>query len=213
MRDGAVAAYARRPVNPHRMAALETYAGPTVLDVGCGNGAYVAALLPDRQAFGADWEALPSWAEHPGRFAVALADRLPFADACFDTVSCFETLEHLPDPGRGLEEIRRVAHSSVILSVPNCEVSPAQRASGHIYHHWIDPTHVNFWTFDEFLALVQASGLAVVEANRVNAVDLRPLVAEAWASTPLTRRAVRGLLKLKKQREYAMTTLVVARPV
>ncbi len=213
MTDTAVAAYVRRPVNPYRLRALQTHAGSSVLDVGCGNGAYVSALQDGRTTFGLDWQPLPTWASMPGRFAVGLADQLPFSDDSFDTVSCFETLEHLADPQRGLAELGRVARRTVILTVPNCEISRGQRASGLVYHHWVDPTHRNFWSFEEFVDLVAAAGFRVVESARINEIDLRPLVAEAWTNHPVTARLVRGALKLKKQRRYAMTTLVVARPV
>lgn len=212
MTSGAVAAYAHRPINRHRLAALQQHAGQRVLDVGCGNGAYVDALLPERDVIGVDWATLPVWKQHPSRFVVGLADALPFVDASFDTASCFETLEHLPDPARALAELRRVARSNVILTVPNCEVSPGQRSSGLIYHHWIDPTHRNFWSHDEFLALVRENALDVLVAERVNATDLRALITEAYTSKPWTARVLRTALRFLKHRPYEMTTLVVAVP-
>lgn len=213
MTEEAVAAYVSRPVNPHRLGALGAHAGHRVLDVGCGNGAYVHALLPEHDTVGLDWARLQSWDETPERFVVGSAQDLPFADDSFDTVACFETLEHLPDPAKALRELRRVARSTVIMTVPNCEVSAGQKASGLIFHHWIDPTHRNFWTHKDFLDLVAVLGFEVVEASRVNEIDLRPLVAEAYASRPALARLVRLALKLPKQRSYGMTTLVVARPV
>lgn len=211
--EAAVAAYVSRPLNPHRLAALQAHAGNRVLDVGCGNGAYVEALLPHRETFGVDWSTFPSWAGRTGRFAVGLADRLPFRDKSFDTVSCFETLEHLEDPTLGLTELHRVARSTVILTVPNCEVTAGQRASGLIYHHWIDPTHRSFWTFPEFVSLVQDSGFEIISSSRINEIDLRPLVAEAWGGARLGGQVLKAVLKLRKQRRYGMTSLVVARPV
>jgi ubiquinone/menaquinone biosynthesis C-methylase UbiE len=207
-----VAAYVSRPVNPHRLAALEAHAGDRVLDVGCGNGAYVEALLPQRDTFGVDWTSFPSWSGRQDRFAVGLADRLPFRDKSFDTVSCFETLEHLEDPTLGLRELRRVARATVILTVPNCEVTAGQRASGLIYHHWIDPTHRSFWTFSQIVSLVQESGFQIISSSLINEIDLRPLVAEAWGGGRLGEKLVKAALTLKKQRRYGMTSLVVARP-
>jgi ubiquinone/menaquinone biosynthesis C-methylase UbiE len=211
--EAAVAAYVSRPVNPHRLAALKAHAGHRVLDVGCGNGAYVEALLPDRDTVGVDWTTFSSWAGQAGRFVVGLADRLPFQDNSFDTVSCFETLEHLEDPVLGLRELRRVARTTVILTVPNCEVTAGQRASGLIYHHWIDPTHRSFWSLPEFVSLVQDAGFQIVSSSRINEVDLRPLVAEAWGAGRVGEKLLRAALRLRRQRPYGMTSLVVARPV
>ncbi|MCH7553531.1 MAG: class I SAM-dependent methyltransferase, partial [Chloroflexi bacterium] len=46
---------------------------------------------------------------------------LPYPDGTFDTVTCFEVLEHLPFEHfkRALSELYRVARSTVILSLPD----------------------------------------------------------------------------------------------
>ena len=47
--------------------------------------------------------------------------KMPFADNSFDTVCCFQVLEHLPFENfeEGLKEIFRVAKNAVVLSLPN----------------------------------------------------------------------------------------------
>lgn len=94
----------------------------TLLDVGCGNGAFLNAL-PDRyKAVGLDSskEAL----KHV-RAETVLGDmaNLPFEDASFDVVACLEVLEHLPFNvfEKALEEIQRVSRKYIIVSVPNGE--------------------------------------------------------------------------------------------
>ena len=44
---------------------------------------------------------------------------LPFGDRSFDLVVCLEVLEHLPEPMRALRELRRVAGTGCLLSVPH----------------------------------------------------------------------------------------------
>src|SRR4051794_36103875 len=105
--------YEQRPVNPDRLAALRTHAGGTVLDVGCGNGSYVFELT-DRHVIGADYAAFGSWGTKRSRFVVAAANHLPFRDSTFETVSCFETLEHLDDAEAALQEFARVSSRNVI---------------------------------------------------------------------------------------------------
>jgi O-antigen biosynthesis protein len=42
---------------------------------------------------------------------------LPFDDASFDVISSFETIEHIEDPGRTLDELRRVLRPDGLLAV------------------------------------------------------------------------------------------------
>lgn len=99
----------------------------SILDVGCGNGYFVNALL----------------AAHPGRFdRVVGLDRsetalrhvraeavrgsiteLPFANDSFDLVTCLEVLEHLScdDYVQALSELNRVSTRYLLITVPNAQ--------------------------------------------------------------------------------------------
>jgi ubiquinone/menaquinone biosynthesis C-methylase UbiE len=82
------------------------------LDLGCGTGRNLPALPPGVRAVGLD----PSQAvlqrarrRAPGTPLVqGRAEALPFRDGCFDTVVSGLVLCTVPDPVRGLGEVRRV---------------------------------------------------------------------------------------------------------
>jgi SAM-dependent methyltransferase len=76
--------------------------GRKILDLGCGLGPHREALAKR----GAIWIGL----DLTGRACTVIADsgRLPFCDGSFDGVLCSAVLEHLPEPGISLEEMRRV---------------------------------------------------------------------------------------------------------
>lgn len=99
------------------VAALAGVSG-VVVDVGCGNGAYVGRLRndrPDLRVLGVDLSVgmLAGLRASTGHQAVAATDAaaLPLADASVDAALAMHMLYHLPDPGRGAAELRRVVRS------------------------------------------------------------------------------------------------------
>ncbi len=88
-----------------------------MLEVGCGvlrlEGVW-------GKYFGSDISiACGRHGEGVARFSTASAEALPFVTGSFDLVLSIFVLEHVPNPGKALEEIRRVARpGSVIILKP-----------------------------------------------------------------------------------------------
>ena len=94
----------------------------TILDVGCGNGAFLNSLSDSYQAIGLDssQEALKYVQTKTVKGDIAA---LPFESASFDLVTCLEVLEHLSCDAfdKALFELQRVSRKYIIISVPNAE--------------------------------------------------------------------------------------------
>ena len=99
-----------------------------VLDIGCGHGVLLERLQGARRphrAYGCDLSsAMCSRAasRNPGTAIVqAEAEELPFADDSFHHVFMVEVLEHVPEPGRALREVKRIlrAGGMFLVAVPN----------------------------------------------------------------------------------------------
>ena len=114
------------------LAAQWVRAGDRVLDCACGLGygtAMLASLSQGRSFLGVDLgaEAVAYALDNFGcgkrvSFRQGDAASLAFIANCsVDTVVCFETMEHLPDYRRFLQEARRILKPDgrIILSVPN----------------------------------------------------------------------------------------------
>ena len=137
----------------------------TFLDAGCGEGFVARALrqrLPDVRLVGFDFNPAAvrlAAAANPGTaFAAASIFALPFADAGFDVVGCFEVLEHQADPEPALLELARVARRAVVLSVPHepfFSLANAVRGKNlDVRPRGSDPDHRQLWTRAAFAAFV-----------------------------------------------------------
>ncbi len=99
-----------------------------VLDVGCGTGRAVKYFLETHPGLDVRGiEPVPALldqaARQPGipagRLVCGRGEALPFADQSFDAVCEFGVLHHVPDPGRVVREMTRVAKKAVFLSDGN----------------------------------------------------------------------------------------------
>ncbi len=140
-------------------------AGRRVLDAGCGT-AYGTSLLAEAGALevtGVDraGDVLACAREKmPATVVLAEADvtALPYEDGRFDLIVCFEVIEHLEDPGRALDEFRRVLSPAGVLAIssPNRDVYPPG-----------NPHHVHEYTPDE-LELELSQRFAFTSVERQN---------------------------------------------
>ncbi len=134
--------------------------GRRVLDVGCQAGSLPIALCKRGAAVtGVDVdEKLIEGARIRARghgvaptFAVAVAERLPFADASFDVVTFVDVIEHVADARAAVREIARVLRpgGTLYLFGPN-RLSPSllrsdphyQLAGVSVLPHWLGELYV-----------------------------------------------------------------------
>lgn len=98
--------------------------GGRLLEIGCGTG--WATLAFSHAGYAATGIDLADQFEAPG-CDLRVGDALdpPFPDDSFDAVVCHQCLEHVPDPRRALDQMRRVCRPGGVVAVvgPNL-VSP-----------------------------------------------------------------------------------------
>jgi ubiquinone/menaquinone biosynthesis C-methylase UbiE len=208
--------YSLRSANPTRLDALKKFGGKQILDVGCGTGSYVFKLGNEKKIEGTDYQEFDSWKEAPKLFKVANATNLPYDTGSFDTVSCFETLEHLSDPDGSLKEMYRVTRKNVILSVPNCVVPKVFLNSNLIYSHWNDPTHINFFNKKSFTELIEANGFKIEKFKFFNIVRIERMMRELLKSQSTINKIIFNKLILPgllKKNKYYISMLVIANKV
>ena len=159
---------------------LKATGAERMLDAGCGEGFVISYLLQGNDGLtitGIDCsleaieiarlmmqpvlsEACPELrrrVEGGVFFDVGDLREMPYDDDSFDLVMCLEVLEHLPDPHRGLCELRRVTSAHCLVSVPH---EPFFRATNflrgkHVPAWGRDPEHLQHWTAGQFRRLVE----------------------------------------------------------
>jgi len=129
------------------MAAQQHHVRGRLLDAGCGNQPFRDWYAPLAEEV-ICLDAAPL----PGVDVVGLADRLPFADASFDTLLVTEVLEHVGDAEVAVAEIHRVLRPGghALITVP-----------------YLYPTHEAPYDFRRFThfglsAILKRHGLEVV---------------------------------------------------
>lgn len=179
------------------LAALVPADARRVLDVGCGAGAFGAALRAQRgiEVFGIELfaDAAERAASRLDGVVVANLDEvaeLPFEERSFDAMVFGDVLEHLRDPHRLLRVLRRYLadDGTIVCSVPN--VKHWSVVFGLLIDdRWpyadaglLDRTHVHLFTLDEVGRMLDETGFDVrsvqVVHNHAMPATLTPLVAQ-----------------------------------
>jgi SAM-dependent methyltransferase len=145
----------------------------TILDVGCGNGAFLNSLPDGYQAIGLDFsrEAL-KYVKVKAIHGDVVA--LPFKSASFD-ITCLEVLEHLPSGvfERALLELQRVSKKYIIISVPDDEDLDFALVICPVCRCWYNPyRHVRSFDPEKLKTLFEHFALS--ELKEIGPLEPRP---------------------------------------
>ena len=172
------------PVRAEFVAARCALRGARVLDVGCGGGLMAEAIcragarvtavdLAPSMVEVARLHALEAGLDIDYRVAASGALLAEFAGA-FDVVTCMEMLEHVPEPGRTLDElsqllrpggalfvstINRTTHAFALAIVGAEYVAGMLPRGTHEYEKFIRPSELARWARGAGLDLLELAGL------------------------------------------------------
>ena len=154
-----------------------------VLDIGCGAG-YGSAELAHSATSVAGVDISPEAVEqarsaYPAanlQFLAASATAIPFPDASFDLITCFEVIEHIQDWELLLTEARRLLTpgGQFIVSTPNKAYYAESRTE-----IGPNPFHVHEFEYGEFTAALSSTFASVTlyAQNHVGALSFQPTQA------------------------------------
>lgn len=153
----------------------------TVLDVGCNEGGFGAALKYAKlmEVWGVEPDA-SSAAEARSKLDYVVEDifhiRNPIPDDYFDLVTFNDSLEHMPDPVVALELARKKLNSGgrILCCVPNmrhieCLEHLLLEKDWHYEEFGIrDRTHLKFYTRKSIERLFVDMGFSIIDVNFIN---------------------------------------------
>jgi methionine biosynthesis protein MetW len=151
--------------------------GSRVLDLGCGDGEFLAYLRDRRQCTGygveiADANVLACTRRGVNVVQLNLEEGLAlFEDQSFDVVLQIETLQHLRNTERMLRETVRVGRVGIV-SFPNFAHWPnrVQVAAGRmpvtrvLPYQWYDTPNIRVGTYADFEVLARKDGLRILDS-------------------------------------------------
>jgi SAM-dependent methyltransferase len=144
--------------------------GARLLDIGCGNGAFVTAA----RAWGWDAEGLDP---DPNAAAVGRATGLPitvgslpkvsYPDGSFAAVTMSHSIEHLHDPVAGLREIRRILQpgGTIWIDTPNLS-STGHKIFGAAWRGLEPPRHLVLFTATTLISTLFRAGFDQIREVR-----------------------------------------------
>lgn len=150
-----------------------------LLDLGSSDGetlGHIAELRPDLRLFAADAAGKPE--RYPAGCQFHRTDlekeRLPWADATMDAITCMHLVEHLRDLDLLLKECARLLKPGgrIYFETPHQKTltlpSPRGAAAGRFtLNFYDDPTHVRLITIDMLAKAVRGEGLEI-EASGIS---------------------------------------------
>jgi len=157
-------------------------AGSRVLDIGCGDGALMAALRDDRQVDARGLELDPAnVAAAVGRGLSVVqgdadADLAAYPDQSFDYAILSQTLQTTRNPHLVLDQLLRIG-GRAFVSFPNFahwRVRASLLWGGRmpvtklLPERWYDTPNIHHVTIDDFRALVKERGITVEDAWFLN---------------------------------------------
>ena len=147
-----------------------------VLDVGCGNGAFLRrAALIAKEAAGLETNIKAAELARAGGFRV-FSDAIELVCAenqeCFTLVCCFQVVEHVGDVRAFVACMLRCLKRGgrLIITVPNKD----RVGKKNLDFMDMPPHHVSLWSGDSLMKLGELSGVTVVKVGKEPA-DLRSM--------------------------------------
>lgn len=168
--------------------------GSRVLDLGCGDGEFLARLQAERQVQGIgleiDRDSITTAIRRGLNIIEQNLDRglANFRDNSFDTVVMAHALQAVRSPHLVLEEMLRIGRECIV-TFPNfgqwrCRLYLGSRGrmpvSKFMPYTWYDTPNIHFCTVSDFENLCAERGIRILQRDMVGPTNTGSLLARSW---------------------------------
>jgi len=168
--------------------------GSHVLDLGCGDGEFLALLKRERQVFGLGLEIDSEDITQAIARGISIIEQdldqglSNFANQSFDTVVMAHALQAVKFPHLALDEMLRIGRECVV-TFPNfghwrCRaylgIKGRMPVSGFMPYAWYDTPNIHFCTVTDFEQLCRERGIRILDRDMVLAGGRKSLLARLW---------------------------------
>jgi SAM-dependent methyltransferase len=190
-----------------------------LLDVGCGNGGFIARMRhlgwnvsgiePDAKA------ATVAEATVPGAIHVGTIADAPYPTNAFDAITLSHVLEHVSDPIGLLDRVRNHLKPGgiVVALTPNVR-SLGRKVFGPAWRGWEPPRHFFVFSLDTLRRCVETAGLEVAELRTISRAASYFWITSRQArrsSAPLHERTPSGWLRVEGQAFSLLESILLKR--
>lgn len=145
---------------------LAGLASGSLLDVGCGTGAFVLAASQYFNAAGVEFSEVAVEAARSRGLTVHHGDFLSvaFEPDSYDVVTLWDVLASLDHPGVVLSRVHGLIHGTglLVVTIPMIDTFAA-RTAGRFWPMLIPPVNLHFFSRDSIIRLAESYGFEIVE--------------------------------------------------
>lgn len=165
-----------QPDYDYTLAVLKGRRLATLLDLGCGTGAFLACAakaLPDTRLFGMDLsqsmvQVAAQRLDGNAQIIQGDAEKMPLGDACVEAVTCNLSIHHYPHAQAAVDEMYRILKPGGVLCINDMDCAAPIRALANWAFPRMKSGDVKMYCRQEIEAMLRQAGFEIRRYGKIS---------------------------------------------